>query len=224
VFVLLVAVGALALSLNPTASAKRPTADRSAMLPADKVPVAGTNRSPSAGSSGLAPSSAAATSPPGSSGSTPGTTGAATNAAPQGGQQGAQQGAPQGGQQAAPNPTASQISGINGGDDTTKVPSSEADTSWMANDAACSAWLDDNGSGALAGVLNTSLYQTCGAELFRSDGMAYSFSASMGAKKTNFIPAAGYTMWICVWNAANPSSTEVCSPHFAMNGNSPVKQ
>lgn len=114
------------------------------------------------------------------------------------------------------------IGGVNGGDDPAQVNGSEADTSWAANDAACSAWLDDSGSGGLAGVLNTSLGQSCAAELHRSDGIAYTFSASFGAARTSFVPGAGHTMWICVWNT-NDRSSEQCSPHFAMNGHSPVK-
>lgn len=124
---------------------------------------------------------------------------------------------------AAANPTASSINGIDGGADSAQVPGSEADTYWVGNDAACSAWLDDNGSGKLAGVLNTSLTQSCVAELFRSDGIAYTFSASVGAEKTNYISDIGYTMQICVWHADEQSSTEVCSSHFGMNGDTPVK-
>ena len=124
----------------------------------------------------------------------------------------------------AVHPTASATAGISGGDDATKVAGSEADTDWVGNDAACSAWLDDGGSGALAGVLNTSLTQSCVAELYRSDGMAYSFSASWGAMKTNFIPDTGYTMWICVWHADDQASDEACSARFGMNGTTPVKQ
>ncbi|MFE4873426.1 protein kinase [Streptomyces sp. NPDC056682] len=122
----------------------------------------------------------------------------------------------------APRITSSSISGINGSDDPAQVKGSEADTSWVGNDAACSAWLDDNGSGELAGVLNTSLNQRCGAELHRSDGIAYTFRASWGAAKTSFVPDVGHTMWICVWNASD-RSTEQCSARFAMNGNTPVK-
>ncbi|MFD7103456.1 serine/threonine protein kinase [Streptomyces celluloflavus] len=119
--------------------------------------------------------------------------------------------------------TSSSIPGINGGDDQAQVRGSEADTSWVGNDAACSAWLDDNGAGALAGVLNTSLNQSCSAELYRSDGIAYIFHANWGATKTNFISDVGHTMWICVWNA-NDRSDEQCSPRFAMNGHTPVKR
>ncbi|MEV0905564.1 serine/threonine-protein kinase [Streptomyces hokutonensis] len=119
--------------------------------------------------------------------------------------------------------TSSSISGISGNEDPAQVKGSEADTSWVGNDAACSAWLDDNGSGELAGVLNTSLAQSCGAELYRSDGIAYTFQASLGAAKTNFIPAVGNTMWICVWNASDRSD-EQCSARFTMNGHTPVKE
>ncbi|WP_181442271.1 hypothetical protein [Streptomyces tateyamensis] len=120
-------------------------------------------------------------------------------------------------------PTSSAIGGVNGGDDPAQVKGSEVDTSWVGSDAACSAWLDDNGSGALAGVLNTSLGQSCIAELHRSDGMAYTLRASWGAAKTSSVPDTGYTMWICVRNANN-SSDEPCSPHFRMNGSTPVRQ
>ncbi|KQV22895.1 MULTISPECIES: serine/threonine-protein kinase [unclassified Kitasatospora] len=123
----------------------------------------------------------------------------------------------------APSVTSSSISGINGGDDPAQVKGSEADTSWFGNVAACSAWLDDNGSGALAGVLNTSLNQTCVAELNRSDGLSYTFRASWGAAKTNFVPDTGTTMWICVWNASDRTS-EQCSARFGMNGTTPVRR
>ncbi len=120
-------------------------------------------------------------------------------------------------------PTSSSIIGINGRDDSTQVKGSETDIDWLGNDAACSAWLDGNSSGELAGVLNTSLKQTCVAELYRSDGIAYTFRASWGAAKTSFVSDVGYTMWICVWNAHDPSD-EHCSARFTMNGNTPVKR
>ena len=122
-----------------------------------------------------------------------------------------------------PSPASSSITGIVAADDPARVPGSEADTAWVADAAACSAWLDTDGSGNLAAVLNTSLYQSCGAELFRSDGLTYTFSQSQAAKKTTFIADAGYTMWVCVWHANEQTST-VCSPHFAMNGTPPVAE
>ncbi|MFJ9284868.1 hypothetical protein HS99_0001550 [Kitasatospora aureofaciens] len=72
-------------------------------------------------------------------------------------------------------------------------------------------------------MLNTSLNQTCVAELSRSDGLTYTFRASWGAAKTTFLPDTGYTMWICVWNANNRSA-EQCSARFAMNGTTPTRQ
>jgi hypothetical protein len=175
---------------------------------------AGRSASPSAGAS-------LTSAPPG------GGTGTSQPAAPQGGGTGttarAATGAPAPAGGGA-DPTASSIQGVSGGDDPAQVPGSEADTSWVGNDAACSAWLDNGGNGTLAGVLNTSLTQSCVAELFRSDGMAYTFSASWGAEKTNFISDVGYTMWICVWHADDQSSDEECSARFAMNGDTPVKQ
>ncbi len=124
---------------------------------------------------------------------------------------------------AAAGPTSASISGVSGGNDPAQVKGSEADTDWVANDAACSAWLDSDGSGRLAGVLNTSLDQTCDAELYRSDGIAYTFYASWGAARTSFVSDVGDTMWICVWNAGNQAG-EQCSPRFGWNGTTPVKE
>jgi serine/threonine protein kinase len=167
--------------------------------------------SPSAHASGASPDTEGTTSLPGG--------GTGTTAASSGGVTTATSGSAPG-----VHPTSSSVTGVSGGDDKTKVPGSEADTDWVGNDAACSAWLDDDGSGGLAGVLNTSLTQSCVAELYRSDGVHYTFSASWGAQKTNFIPVAGDTMWICVWHADDQSADEVCSPRFAMSGTTPVKQ
>ncbi|MBS2535409.1 protein kinase [Catenulispora sp. NF23] len=123
-----------------------------------------------------------------------------------------------------PSPTASSIAGIDSAKDPARVTNSEADTSWFGNDAACSAWLDTDGSGKLAGVLNTSLEQSCVAEVIRSDGLAYTFSASQGAEKTNFLTMPGAaTMQVCVWHA-DEKSGQACSPQFTMNGSTPVQK
>ena len=218
--VAVVALGAVAaLSLIPSAPRQHGTAQISDSASAAIRPVAGTTRTSSA-SPGRSASPTARSAPPtpvvpaGPDPTvSPGTSGAASaartvpTAAPS---------AP------AVSPSSSSISGINGSDDSTQVKGSEADTDWFGNDAACSAWLDDNGSGELAGVLNTSLDQTCDAELYRSDGIAYTFGASWGAEKTSFIPAAGDTMWICVRNAS-AQADEQCSPRFRMNGDTPVE-
>jgi len=220
--VAVIALGAVAaLWLVPSAPRQHGSAQISDSASATVRPVAGTTRtssaspspsrsaSPTAKSASPTPVVPAGTDPavpPGRSGASPaaGTAPTAASSAP------------------AVSPTSSSISGINGGDDPTQVKGSEADTDWYGNDAACSAWLDSNGSGGLAGVLNTSLEQSCDAELYRSDGVAYTFRASWGAEKTSFIPDAGDTMWICVWNASDQAD-EQCSPRFRMNGDTVVE-
>jgi serine/threonine protein kinase len=122
-----------------------------------------------------------------------------------------------------PTPTASSIPGIDSAKDPARVANSEVDVDYVFNDAACSAWLDSDGSGNLAGVLNTSLTQSCDAEVIRSDGLAYTFSASNNAEKTNFLPDQGYSMQICVWHA-DEKSGQACSPQFGMNGTTPVQK
>ncbi len=82
--------------------------------------------------------------------------------------------------------------------------------------------MDSNGTGNLAGVVNTSLFQTCDAVLHRSDGIQYEFSQSQGAKKTNFISGQGYTMYICVWDTSSPGSVD-CGNKFRMSGTTPVE-
>jgi serine/threonine protein kinase len=119
--------------------------------------------------------------------------------------------------------TASSINGVSGADDSEQVSGSEADEDvQIGGGAGCSAWLDSDGTGNLAGVVNTSLYQTCDAVLHRSDGVQYGFSQSYGAKKTNFISGQGYTMYICVWDTNSPGSVD-CGNKFRMSGSTPVE-
>ncbi|MCX5423817.1 serine/threonine-protein kinase [Streptomyces sp. NBC_00078] len=213
-----IALGAVAaFLLVPSASRHNGAAHTSDSASVSVEPVAGTTRTssaspsrstpPTAGSGLPTPAGTDTTVPPSASSARSPSGPAATAAS----------------SAAATRVTSSSISGINGSDDPAQVKGSEADTSWVGNDAACSAWLDDNGSGELAGVLNTSLRQSCGAELHRSDGIAYTFQADWGAAKTNFISDVGRTMWICVWNASDRSD-EQCSARFAMNGDTPVKE
>ncbi|MGD6747038.1 serine/threonine protein kinase [Streptomyces sp. BH106] len=212
-----IALGAVAaFVLVPSDSrhdgAARPSADET-VAAATRTPAKGPTRSasPSEKSGHPTPTTApdkADSAPPGTSSARPPTHTAPTTAPSPA---------------ATPRVTSSSISGVNGSDDPAQVKGSEADTSWVGNNATCSAWLDHNGSGELAGVLNTSMNQSCGAELHRSDGIAHTFQASWGAAKTNFISGVGHTMWICVWNASNRSD-EQCSARFTMNGNTPVKQ
>ncbi|MBR7826191.1 serine/threonine protein kinase [Actinospica sp. MGRD01-02] len=120
--------------------------------------------------------------------------------------------------------TAASISGVSGNDDPEHVSGSEGDVDYYAGNAAgCSAWLDTNGTGNLAGVLNTSGFQACGAELYRSDGIHFEFEQSTGAAKTNFISDEGYTMYICVWDKSD-TSTVSCGHKFTMSGTTPVEQ
>jgi serine/threonine protein kinase len=119
--------------------------------------------------------------------------------------------------------TASSIKGVSGANDSEQVSGSEADEDvQFGGGAGCSAWLDSNGTGNLAGVVNTSLFQTCDAVLHRSDGIQYEFSQSTGAEKTNFISGQGYTMWVCVWDTNTPGSVD-CGNKFRMNGSTPVE-
>ncbi|MGW2279200.1 protein kinase domain-containing protein [Streptomyces sp. NPDC001770] len=122
----------------------------------------------------------------------------------------------------APRVTSTPIEAIDGNKDPAQVEGSEADVSWVGSAAGCSAWLDDNGAGELAGVLNTSLGRSCGAELHRSDGTAYAFHADWKAAKTSYLSGVGHTMWICVWDGGDRSD-ERCSPRFAMDGHTPVR-
>lgn len=122
-----------------------------------------------------------------------------------------------------PSPTASSTPGIDSAKDPQRVSNSEADTNWVGSDATCSGWLDTDGSGNLAGVLNTSLFQSCVAEIIRSDGLTYTFSTSDNAEKTNFLPDRGFTMEICVWHADEKNSQR-CSPQFGMSGTTPVQR
>jgi hypothetical protein len=112
---------------------------------------------------------------------------------------------------------------VSGANDSEQVSGSEADEDvQIGGGAGCSAWLDSNGTGNLAGVVNTSLFQTCDAVLHRSDGIQYEFSQSTGAKKTNFISGQGYTMYICVWDTSSPGSVD-CGNKFRMSGTTPVE-
>lgn len=213
--------GVAAFALLPPASARRGATHLSGSAPAAVGPVAGTSQTSSAspGRSTLSTAGSASPIP-----AIPAGTGMAV--APSMSGAGSASGAvatAASSATAAAGPTSASISGVSGGNDPAQVKGSEADTDWVANDAACSAWLDSDGSGRLAGVLNTSLDQTCDAELYRSDGIAYTFYASWGAARTSFVSDVGDTMWICVWNAGNQAG-EQCSPRFGWNGTTPVKE
>jgi len=69
-------------------------------------------------------------------------------------------------------------------DDPKAIAGSEA---YAGAGGGCTVWLDDNGSGYLYGMLNTSLYESCNAQLFRSDGVKVSLTARYGAERTTAI-------------------------------------
>jgi hypothetical protein len=107
---------------------------------------------------------------------------------------------------------------VNIGDDPNAITASEVSVDF----GGCTVWLDSDGSGNLSGTLNTSLYQSCDAELYRSGGPAVSFSASWAAERTSALSDIGHTMWICVW-AKGDQAGQQCSSPFAMNGNTPTQ-
>ena len=225
-----IVLGAVAAFVfTPSLTSRNGAARSSGSASAVVEPVAGTERASSASPSRSASPTAGSAHPtptaPGGTSGTAGTSGTDTTAPPSGSGARSSSGpaTTAASSPAAVHVTSSSMSGVNGSDDPAQVKGSEADTSWVGNDAACSAWLDDNGSGELAGVLNTSLNQSCGAELHRDDGVAYTFQADWGAAKTSFVPDVGHTMWICVWNASDRSD-EQCSARFGMKGVTPVKQ
>jgi serine/threonine protein kinase len=118
-----------------------------------------------------------------------------------------------------PAPSASPISGVSIGNDPSAIVASEVSIAF----GGCTAWLDNDGSGNLSGMLNTSLYQSCDAELYRSGGPAISLSASWGAERTSAVSDTGHTMWICVWQPGDQAGQQ-CSPLFGMNGDVPTQQ
>jgi hypothetical protein len=71
-------------------------------------------------------------------------------------------------------------------------------------------------------MLNTSLYQSCDAEVYLSGGPAVSLSASWGAERTSALSDTGHTMWICVWQPGGQAGQQ-CSAPFAINGDTPTQ-
>jgi Protein kinase domain len=92
----------------------------------------------------------------------------------------------------------------------------------IVNFYACYAWLDNDGSGNLSGVLDPS-YDSCDAEVFWDGGPIVSLAASNAVESTSAISDTGHTMKICVW-AQGDQSGEQCSPLFGMNGDVPTQQ
>jgi hypothetical protein len=87
----------------------------------------------------------------------------------------------------------------------------------------CTAWLDNAGSGNLYGMLNTSYFETCHAELIRDDGLTVGLAASSGAERTSVISDIGHTMRICVWQQG-ASADKQCSATVVIRNGTPTVQ
>jgi hypothetical protein len=103
-------------------------------------------------------------------------------------------------------------------DDPNAIQGSEA---FAGAGGGCAVWLDNDGSGDLYGMLNTSYLESCNAELFRNDGLKVSLSASFGAERTSAISDIGPTMWICVWEKGDSADTRQCSARIGIHGGTP---
>jgi hypothetical protein len=85
----------------------------------------------------------------------------------------------------------------------------------------CTAWLDDAGDGKLYGMLNTDFYETCHAELVRSDGLTVGLAASVGAERTGVVSGAGYSTRMCVWQQGAVADKQ-CAATVVIHGGAPV--
>jgi serine/threonine protein kinase len=117
-----------------------------------------------------------------------------------------------------PTPSAYATPGVSMSDDPKAIAGSEA---FAGAGGGCTVWLDNNGSGYLYGMLNTSLYESCNAQLFRSDGLKVSLTARYGAERTTPISDIGHTMWICVWEKGDSVDTRQCSDRFGIQNGTP---
>ena len=117
-----------------------------------------------------------------------------------------------------PTPSAYATPGVSMSDDPKAIAGSEA---FAGAGGGCAVWLDDNGSGYLYGMLNTSYYESCNAQLFRSDGLKVSLTARYGAERTTAISDIGHTMWICVWEKGDSVDTRQCSDRFGIHNGVP---
>jgi len=82
----------------------------------------------------------------------------------------------------------------------------------------CTAWLDDAGSGKLYGMLNTSYFETCHAELIRNDGLTVDLAASTGAERTGAVSDIGHSTRICVWQQGASADKQCSAPVVIHNG------
>lgn len=85
----------------------------------------------------------------------------------------------------------------------------------------CTAWLDDAGSGKLYGMLNTSYFETCHAELIRDDGLTVGLAASTGAERTGTVSDINHSTRICVWQQG-ASADKQCSATIIIHNGAPT--
>jgi hypothetical protein len=119
----------------------------------------------------------------------------------------------------SPPPSAYRISGLAAADDQRTITASVVSIGF----GVCSAWLDNDGSGKVSGVLKTSYYASCDAEVYRSGGPAVSLAATAGAERTSALSDIGHTMWICVWPQYYQAGRQ-CSSPFGIADSTPAQK
>ncbi|MFG2555299.1 serine/threonine-protein kinase [Streptomyces sp. NPDC048581] len=117
-------------------------------------------------------------------------------------------------------PSAYPVAGVSMSDDPAAIKGSGASAGPAGG---CTAWLDDAGSGNLYGMLNTSYFETCRAELIRNDGLSVGLAASYGAARTSVISGVGHTTRICVWQQGAADDKQ-CSATVVIHNGSPAVQ
>lgn len=117
-------------------------------------------------------------------------------------------------------PSAYPIAGVSMSDDSAAIKGSGVSAGPAGG---CTAWLDNAGSGNLYGMLNTSYFETCHAELIRDDGLTVGLAASSGAERTSVISDIGHTMRICVWQQG-ASADKQCSAIVVIHDGTPTAQ
>ncbi|MBF9072646.1 serine/threonine-protein kinase [Streptacidiphilus fuscans] len=115
-------------------------------------------------------------------------------------------------------PSAYPISGVSMSDDSAALQGSEAAA---GPGGGCTAWVDRAGGGDVYGMLNTSYFETCHAEVIRDDGVTVDLSASTGAERTSPVSDVGHTLRICVWQQG-ASADQQCSATVVTRNGTPT--
>ncbi|MFF7153999.1 protein kinase [Streptomyces sp. NPDC008139] len=110
------------------------------------------------------------------------------------------------------------IDGVSMSDDPAAIKGSGASAGPAGG---CTAWLDDAGSGKLYGMLNTSYFETCHAELIRDDGLTVGLAASTGAERTGAVSDINHSARICVWQQG-ASADKQCSATITIHNGAPT--